>query len=131
MTEPITVYLETCAAIDRFLAGAYNPTQLRSWLMIHFDAERADQQAEWLWTGVMTLLAVYGAGDFERSDLNASIRQLRHAEDPFTEVIRTPWVRQKAFRDIMFSPTPPWPIRAGIHRDDINARARREGLTEL
>lgn len=131
MTDPNSVYLETCAAIDRFLTGDYNPTQLRSWLMVHFDVDGADEQARWLWTGVMTTLAIYGTGAFERADLEASIRQLRDSDNAFIETFRTPLAKQPAFHAILFSGNPPWPIRAGVHREEIDEQLRREGFREV
>ncbi|MEZ4530555.1 MAG: hypothetical protein R2855_05940 [Thermomicrobiales bacterium] len=131
MTDSNPVYFATVEAIDRFLDGRYNPAQLRSWLMVHFDIEHANQKSELLWGSVMMHLAVYNQGDFDRADLLASIRQLRDADNPFVENFRTPLGKQKAFRDIAFSPTPPWPIQRSLTLDELEAQRDLEGFSKI
>jgi hypothetical protein len=117
-------------ALDRFLAGVFNPAQLQRWFTERLFEPYPDESSDegYLWKGTITLLAFYGAGDFQRSELEEALRHLiRNVEMGVREPAPAMLLDQRA-GDIIRSGKLPWPL------DHVNLRERalrREGFQDI
>jgi hypothetical protein len=118
-----------CDGLDRFFAGDLNPAQLQHWflnaLVEPYPDESSDDGA--LWKGVITLLALYSVGDFDRDELELSLQQLLWNVDAGARSPAPPMLLDRRTAEIIQSGRIPWPLE---QIRVIERTLRRQGIQD-